>query len=163
MFIFRCKKAPDGKKWSQLVGNLQEGEVLPLAAEDGQIDLSVSMTAHEEEESDEEIDQDNPLWQLFLAAKNLTAPNGELLTNGFDHIICFGFVLLLKIMKIQSTLTAFFLFPDPNYLLCEPFRRLPNRRWHSDYYQEIKNPISMSQIRKKILVRTLYLSFFFLS
>lgn len=41
---------------------------------------------------------------------------------------------------------------DPNYQLVEPFKRLPNRRWHADYYVEIKNPISMSQIRKKIVV-----------
>ena len=45
-----------------------------------------------------------------------------------------------------------FVSPDPNYQLVEPFKRLPNRRWHADYYVEIKNPISMSQIRKKIVV-----------
>ncbi|KAB7505112.1 Protein polybromo-1 [Armadillidium nasatum] len=111
----RSKRAPDGKKWSELVANLQEGEILPMPVEDGQLDLSVSMAAHEDDESDEDVDQDSLFWQLFMAAKNLTAPN------------------------------------DPHYLLCEPFRRLPNRRWHSDYYQEIKNPISMSQIRKKIV------------
>ena len=43
---------------------------------------------------------------------------------------------------------------NPNYHLIEPFRRLPNRRWHADYYNEIKHPISMSQIRNKIKVKT---------
>ncbi|CAL8069132.1 unnamed protein product [Orchesella dallaii] len=35
-------------------------------------------------------------------------------------------------------------------LLSDPFKRLPSRRFYSDYYKEIKNPISLSQIRNKI-------------
>lgn len=34
--------------------------------------------------------------------------------------------------------------------LAEPFRRLPSRRFYPDYYKEIKNPISLSQIKKRI-------------
>ena len=80
------------------------------------MDVGLSTVTHDDDDSDvDAIDQDNPLWQLFLAAKNLTAQN------------------------------------DPSYYLVEPFRRLPNRRWHSDYYQEIKNPISLAQIKKKAM------------
>lgn len=35
-------------------------------------------------------------------------------------------------------------------LLSEPFWRLPSRRFYPDYYREIKNPVSLTQIRKKL-------------
>lgn len=35
--------------------------------------------------------------------------------------------------------------------LAEPFRRLPSRRFYPDYYNEIKNPISLAQIKSRIL------------
>ncbi|XP_071450417.1 protein polybromo-1 isoform X3 [Hetaerina americana] len=37
-----------------------------------------------------------------------------------------------------------------NYLLSEPFWRLPSKRYYPDYYKEIKNPISLCQIRSKL-------------
>uniref|UniRef100_T1J6Q3 Polybromo-1 n=1 Tax=Strigamia maritima TaxID=126957 RepID=T1J6Q3_STRMM len=36
------------------------------------------------------------------------------------------------------------------YVLSEPFLRLPSRRAYPDYYKEIKNPISLCNIRSKI-------------
>lgn len=36
-------------------------------------------------------------------------------------------------------------------LLCEPFMKLPSRRRYPDYYKEIKNPISLSRIRAKMV------------
>ncbi|XP_021953815.1 protein polybromo-1 isoform X3 [Folsomia candida] len=36
-------------------------------------------------------------------------------------------------------------------LLAEPFKRLPSRRFYPDYYNEIKNPISLAQIKTRIL------------
>lgn len=36
-------------------------------------------------------------------------------------------------------------------LLSEPFWRLPSRRFYPDYYREIKNPVSLTQIKKKLL------------
>nr|XP_045600014.1 protein polybromo-1-like isoform X3 [Procambarus clarkii] len=111
----RSKRSINNKNWSVLMAELEEGIELPLPEEDsGGTEMPLGAT-HEEEESEEDVDPDNPQWQLFLAAKNLSSPN------------------------------------DPNYQLVEPFKRLPNRRWHADYYIEIKNPISMSQIRKKIV------------
>ncbi|KAG0718393.1 Protein polybromo-1 [Chionoecetes opilio] len=112
----RSKRCASNKPWSSLVAELEEGAKLPLPEEDNNGGTEMPLgTTHDDEESDEDVDPDNPQWQLFLAAKNLTVPS------------------------------------DPNYQLVEPFKRLPNRRWHADYYVEIKNPISMSQIRKKIL------------
>ncbi|XP_018567021.1 protein polybromo-1 isoform X3 [Anoplophora glabripennis] len=35
--------------------------------------------------------------------------------------------------------------------LAEPFWRLPSRRFYPDYYREIKNPVSLTQIRRKLL------------
>lgn len=111
----RSKRSVVNKEWSLLMSELEDGMELPLPEEDcGGTEMPLG-TAQDDEESDDDVDPDNPLWQLFLAAKNLTAPN------------------------------------DPNYQLVEPFKRLPNRRWHADYYVEIKNPISLSQIRKKIV------------
>lgn len=34
--------------------------------------------------------------------------------------------------------------------LSEPFLRLPSKRFYPDYYKEIKNPISLTQIRRKV-------------
>ncbi|KAL3277952.1 hypothetical protein HHI36_013292 [Cryptolaemus montrouzieri] len=35
--------------------------------------------------------------------------------------------------------------------LSEPFWKLPSRRFYADYYKEIKNPMSLTQIRRKLL------------
>lgn len=35
--------------------------------------------------------------------------------------------------------------------MCEPFLKLPSRRRYPDYYREIKNPISLSRIRTKVV------------
>jgi len=35
--------------------------------------------------------------------------------------------------------------------VCQPFQKLPDRRRYSDYYREIKNPISLGQIRSKLV------------
>lgn len=34
--------------------------------------------------------------------------------------------------------------------MSEPFWKLPSRRFYSDYYKEIKNPLALTQIRKKL-------------
>ena len=36
--------------------------------------------------------------------------------------------------------------------LIDPFMKLPNRRFHQDYYEEIKRPIAMSLIKNHIQV-----------
>lgn len=36
--------------------------------------------------------------------------------------------------------------------LIDPFMKLPNRRFHQDYYEEIKRPIAMSSIKNQIKV-----------
>lgn len=42
----------------------------------------------------------------------------------------------------------------PNgYSLSEPFWKLPSRRIYPDYYKEIKNPLSLYQIRNKLTKR----------
>jgi len=38
-------------------------------------------------------------------------------------------------------------------VLSEPFRRLPSKRYYPDYYNEIKNPVSLAQIQRRIQVR----------
>lgn len=37
--------------------------------------------------------------------------------------------------------------------LIDPFMKLPKRRFHQDYYEEIKKPIAMSIIKKRIKVK----------
>lgn len=39
--------------------------------------------------------------------------------------------------------------------LIDPFLKLPNRRFHQDYYEEIKRPIAMSVIKNNIQVSRL--------
>lgn len=73
----RSKRSASNKPWSVLVAELEDGVELPLPEEDsGGTEMPLG-TPHEEEESDEDVDPDNPQWQLFLAAKNLTAPSGK--------------------------------------------------------------------------------------
>ncbi|KAL0270693.1 UNVERIFIED_CONTAM: hypothetical protein PYX00_008011 [Menopon gallinae] len=36
------------------------------------------------------------------------------------------------------------------YALCEPFWKLPSKRYYPDYYKEIKNPVSLLQIKNKL-------------
>ena len=40
---------------------------------------------------------------------------------------------------------------DLGFTISDPFLRLPNRRFYPTYYEEIKNPISLKTIRKKII------------
>lgn len=35
--------------------------------------------------------------------------------------------------------------------MSEPFWKLPSRRFYPDYYREIKNPICLGQIRRKLV------------
>ncbi|XP_074033562.1 protein polybromo isoform X4 [Leptinotarsa decemlineata] len=37
--------------------------------------------------------------------------------------------------------------------LCDPFWKLPSRRLYPDYYREIKNPMSLGQIRRKLVLK----------
>lgn len=37
--------------------------------------------------------------------------------------------------------------------LIDPFMKLPNKRFHQDYYEEIKRPIAMSVIKNHIKVK----------
>jgi hypothetical protein len=50
--------------------------------------------------------------------------------------------------------------------LIDPFMKLPKKRFHQDYYEEIKRPIAMSsiknQIKVKVLLRILMKLLFFL-
>lgn len=39
---------------------------------------------------------------------------------------------------------------NSNVLLSENFWKLPSRRYYPDYYKEIKNPVSLSQIKAKL-------------
>jgi protein polybromo-1 len=41
---------------------------------------------------------------------------------------------------------------NTGYSLSDPFRKLPSKRFYPDYYKEIKNPISLFQIRTKLKV-----------
>ncbi|KAG7171343.1 polybromo-1-like 1 [Homarus americanus] len=71
----RSKRSVNNKQWSVLMAELEEGMELPLPEEDsGGTEMPLG-TTHDDEESDEDVDPDNPQWQLFLAAKNLSAPN----------------------------------------------------------------------------------------
>lgn len=79
MLCCRSKRNASNRPWSALVAELEDGIELPLPEEDsssGGTEMPLG-TTHEDEESDEDVDPDNPQWQLFLAAKNLTAPSGK--------------------------------------------------------------------------------------
>ncbi|XP_066994132.2 protein polybromo-1 isoform X3 [Anabrus simplex] len=39
---------------------------------------------------------------------------------------------------------------NQGHFLSEPFWKLPSKRYYPDYYKEIKNPVSLSQIRNKL-------------
>ena len=39
-------------------------------------------------------------------------------------------------------------------LLSEPFWKLPSKRFYPDYYREIKNPVSLTQIKRKLMQKS---------
>ena len=45
-----------------------------------------------------------------------------------------------------------FCYTISGHSLSEPFWKLPSKRYYPDYYKEIKNPVSLSQIRNKLKV-----------
>ena len=59
------------------MANLKEGENLPMPEEEQGMDMNVTMATHEDEESDEEVESDNPVWQLIHAVKTFSTPNGK--------------------------------------------------------------------------------------
>ena len=77
VFYHRSKRNASNRPWSALMAELEEGIKLPLPEEDGGGTEMPLGTTHDDDESDEDVDPDNPQWQLFLAAKNLTAPSGK--------------------------------------------------------------------------------------
>ncbi|KAJ8960514.1 hypothetical protein NQ318_013798 [Aromia moschata] len=50
-----------------------------------------------------------------------------------------------KLFEAVRTVTGYNGVP-----LSEPFWKLPSRRFYPDYYREIKNPVSLTQIRRKL-------------
>lgn len=78
------------RQWSVLLAELEEGMELPLPEEDsGGTEMPLGAT-HDDEESDEDVDPDNPQWQLFLAAKNLSSPGGGYPCN---FLFVFSYIL----------------------------------------------------------------------
>lgn len=43
---------------------------------------------------------------------------------------------------------------DEGLVISNPFMRLPSKRYYPDYYQEIKNPVSLAQIQSRIKTNT---------
>jgi hypothetical protein len=41
--------------------------------------------------------------------------------------------------------------------LIDPFMKLPNKRFHQDYYEEIQRPIAMSVIKNNIKVMIIFI------
>lgn len=53
-----------------------------------------------------------------------------------------------KLFESVKTVTS-----SSGVALSEPFWRLPSKRFYPDYYREIKNPVSLTQIRRKLMNR----------
>lgn len=65
------------------------------------------------------------------------------MTNVIQHSKSFSVTGLLEIYVI--------IFSGQE--LSEPFWNLPSKRYYPDYYKEIKNPLSLNQIGKKLKVQ----------
>ena len=83
--LHRCRKPADGGTWHELMRNMDENTVLPLAEEEqvNNDDLKITVAGGgtpmvvDDEDNDDDVDADHPHWQLFLTAKNLTIPSSE--------------------------------------------------------------------------------------
>ena len=83
-FYFRCRRPVDGGEWHAHMKDMDENTLLPYierddVAESNVDDLVSSSAALDDDDNndDEDADPDDPLWQLFLTAKNLTVPSSE--------------------------------------------------------------------------------------
>lgn len=86
-----------------------------------------------DEDDDDEEESENPRWQLYQSIRN---------TGNESNLSCslwFWFQYL-----IMSFLW--------NTGLSQPFWKLPSKRYYPDYYKEIATPMSLQQIRNKLLV-----------
>ncbi|XP_067945501.1 protein polybromo-1-like isoform X2 [Watersipora subatra] len=81
------------------------------------------------EDEDDDADEDNSMLSL----------GDDLITTGDPYWLLF---------KAIATHTD-----DSGKSAAKPFLVLPNRRWFPDYYDDIANPISMTQIKRKIKKR----------
>ncbi|KAN0059828.1 hypothetical protein ACQY0O_008402 [Thecaphora frezii] len=59
-----------------------------------------------------------------------------------DQIIEHGFSLLNALMEARD--------PSDGTLLCEPFLKLPSKRQYPDYYEIIKKPLTLEDVRQKL-------------
>lgn len=60
--------------------------------------------------------------------------------------------------KLQSSFLKLLFAVVVGVCIAEPFLKLPSKRYASTYYKEIKNPLSLFQIRKKLCVSMLQLN-----
>lgn len=62
-------------------------------------------------------------------------------------------MVFVHFVFVYFTLFVEYIYIDPNALgapLGEALWKLPNKRFHPEYYNQIKKPISMAQIRNKL-------------
>lgn len=80
-YVFRCRKCVTGELWHVLMRDMDDSTILPLAEEDAPPPadeaVSVGAPAEDEDNDDDDVDPDNPMWKLFLLAKNLILPSSE--------------------------------------------------------------------------------------
>lgn len=114
-----------------------------LQSEDDDSDLD-----DEQDTVDEPVDEepDNPRWQLYNAVRTCTNAQGEFIIMSM-FIFCF-----IVRGAFNSILRSLIL----GVCLAEPFLKLPSKRYYANYYKEIRNPLSLFQIRKKLCVSHFY-------
>lgn len=108
---------------------------------------AVTAALQSEDEEDSDLDEDtvtdsqsnadgpdNPRWQLYNAVRSATGLQGKTFYNyKNNHQHLNGLINL-------------------GNLLSDSFWKLPSKRYYPNYYHEIRNPLSLMQIGKKLKV-----------
>jgi len=65
----------------------------------------------------------------------------EIFGSFYKFMFFFQAILYNEVVNYKNAL---------GHTICDPFVRLPNKRFYPMYYDDIENPISLKMVRKKI-------------
>lgn len=111
---------------------------------------AVTAALQSEDEEDSDLDEDtvtdsqsnadgpdNPRWQLYNAVRSANGSQGK--NMSIIYYQKYGIENLFKNINLGN-------------LLSDSFWKLPSKRYYPNYYHEIRNPLSLMQIGKKLKV-----------
>ncbi|XP_064633737.1 protein polybromo-1-like isoform X4 [Lineus longissimus] len=129
----RARKRGANQKLSTICAALEYPEEVEEVEEEEEDDEDDDEEEDDVDDDDEEDEED----EIEYEAES--EPEGSIADGGEETMY---WALFKSLMHVKDPITGQFLIT--------PFMRLPTRRHYADYYEEIKRPISMTNIKKNI-------------